>query len=158
MANKYTKMKIDMVKLIGLYQSGMTQKEVAEEMGITQKVVCQRLQHENFKCRKAAPRNQKKYLNNNWKGDKASYAAFHYRMKALRGSPKKCEVCNTVDLKRTYDWANLTGKYDDPNDYKRMCRSCHWKYDRKHLNFKGAIGGRPSNGGDNQCLRKSFAC
>ena len=37
---------------------------------------------------------------------------------------------------KNYDWANLTGHYDDPNDYKRMCRSCHWKYDERIKNIK----------------------
>ena len=58
-------------------------------------------------------------------------------MKALKGKPKKCEVCGTTDKKKNYDWANLTGKFNDPEDYKRMCRSCHRKYDKAHLNFQG---------------------
>jgi len=64
-----------------------------------------------------------------------------------------CEVCGAKDQNRSYDWANLTGKYDDPSDYKRMCRSCHWKYDKKHLNFKGAVGGRPSTKKEVQSAR-----
>lgn len=142
MANKYTKTNVNIAQLVQLYQSGMTQKEVAEEMCLTQKVVWHRLKENKIKCRKDAPRDQKAFKNNNWKGKSVCYAAFHYRLRALKGSPKKCEVCNTTDTKRTYDWANLTGRYDDPADYKRMCRSCHWKYDKKQLNFKGAIGGR----------------
>jgi hypothetical protein len=63
-------------------------------------------------------------------------------MKALKGSPKKCEICGESETKKHYDWANLTGNYEDPNDYKRMCRSCHWKYDKKSTNFKGARGGK----------------
>jgi hypothetical protein len=144
MANKYTKTKVDLDRIIELYKSGMTQSEVAEEMGLTQKVVWHRLRECGIRCRIAAPRNQKGILNNNWQGKSVCYAAFHYRIKALKGRPRKCDVCGTADPKRTYDWANLTGKYDDPNDYKRMCRSCHFKYDKKHLNFKGATGGRPS--------------
>ncbi len=26
-------------------------------------------------------------------------------------------------------------QYEDMSDYAPMCRSCHWKYDKKHLNF-----------------------
>jgi hypothetical protein len=156
MANKYTKTKPDMEEMIGLYRSGMTQKEVAEEMGLTQKIVWRCLRDNNEVCRPDAPRNQKAELNNNWKGNNATYKAFHYRMKALKGKPGLCEVCGTTDKARSYDWANLTGKYDDPSDYKRMCRSCHWKYDKKHLNWKGATGGRPSpmEGGDALCHEK----
>lgn len=145
MANRYTKKEVDTARLITLYQSGMTQTEVAEEMGLSQKLVWHRLRECGVNCRKAAPRNQKGENNNNWKPGEVCYAAFHYRIKALKGKPKKCEVCNTTDPTKTYDWANLTGDYDNPEDYKRMCRSCHWKYDKKHLNFKGATAGRRAN-------------
>lgn len=57
-----------------------------------------------------------------------------------------CDVCGTEDKSKSYDWANLTGDYDNPQDFKRMCRSCHWKYDKKHLNFKGAKGGKGKRG------------
>lgn len=147
MANKYTKTKVNVKELIRLYQSGMSQTEVAEEMKLSQKLVWHRLKENNIKCRIAAPRNQKGDKNNNWKGKEASYAAFHYRLRALKGRPKKCEVCYTEDTTRQYDWANLTGKYDDPDDYKRMCRSCHWKHDKTHLNFYKK--------GVKKCLRKS---
>lgn len=136
MANKYTKLCPDMNKMKALYLGGMTQKEVAKEMGLTQKIVWRCLRDYGLKCRKAAPRNQKMNLNNNWKGKDATYTAFHYRIQALKGRPLLCEVCGTTASYKTYDWANLTGRYDDPNDYKRMCRSCHWKYDKKILNIK----------------------
>lgn len=56
------------------------------------------------------------------------------------GRPKRCEECGTTDSLKTYDWANLNGKYEDLNDYKRMCRSCHWKYDDRINNItKGAM-------------------
>jgi len=142
MANKYTKTKPDMNRMAELYRNGMTQSEVAEEMGLTQKIVWRCLRDAKIKCRPDAPRNQQRERNNNWRGESVTYAAFHYRMKALRGRPQRCEVCGTTDPARHYDWANLTGRHNDPNDYKRMCRSCHWKYDKKHLNWKGAVGGR----------------
>ncbi len=153
MANKYTKTEPDMIEMVALYESGMTQKEVAEEMGLTQKIVWRCLRDAGVQCRADAPRNQKSEMNNNWKGNDVGYKAFHYRMRALKGSPKHCEVCGTEEPTRTYDWVNLTGKFDDPNDYKRMCRSCHWKHDKKYLNWKGATGGRksPTKGGDALC-------
>lgn len=123
--------------LIELYKSGMTQKEVAEEMGLTQKIIWRCLRDAKVKCRIAAPRNQRNVNNKNWKGKNVCYEAFHKRLYALKGRPMKCEVCEATDNKRHYDWANLSGRFDDPSDYKRMCRSCHWKYDKKHLNFKG---------------------
>lgn len=51
--------------------------------------------------------------------------------------PKRCDVCSTEEANKHYDWANLTGKYHDVTDYKRMCRSCHWKYDGKINNITG---------------------
>ena len=33
---------------------------------------------------------------------------------------------------KIYDWANLTGKFYDVNDYKQMCRSCHSIFDGRH--------------------------
>ena len=66
--------------------------------------------------------------NSNWKGNIVDLTTFHKRVEAMKGKPKKCEVCGTIN-KRVYDWANLTGNYKDINDYKRMCRSCHKKYD-----------------------------
>ena len=142
MSNKYTKLKLDNRRIVELYQEGMTQAEVAEELSLTQKLVWMRLRDEGIVCRIAAKRNQFREDNDSWKGAEAGYAAFHRRLDALKGRPKKCDRCQTTDPTKHYDWANLTGHYDDPADYQRMCRSCHWKYDKTHKNFKGAVGGR----------------
>ena len=127
---------IDTSKIIELYEMGMTQVEIAEELGVTQKLIWGRLRKANYKCRIAKKRDQIGINNDSWKGEKVGYSAFHRRLEATRGRPKKCEVCGTNDSQKTYDWANLTGHYDDPKDYKRMCRSCHWKYDGKINNIK----------------------
>jgi hypothetical protein len=136
MANKYTRQHIDICKVIQLYESGMTQVEVAEEIGTTQKVIFERLKAVGYKCRVAIKRNQSREKNSSWKSNSASYKAFHYRMYSLKGSPKKCEICGTDDKKKHYDWANISGKFEDPSDYKRMCRSCHWKHDKIINNIK----------------------
>ena len=135
MANKYTKTVVDIDKVVSLYESGMTQVEVAKHMGLTQKLIWHRLKESGIKCRVAKKRNQFGSNNSYWKGKKATYRAFHRRLDALKGKPKRCEACGTTDPKKTYDWANMSGRYDDPNDYKRLCRSCHWKRDKKYLNF-----------------------
>jgi len=57
-----------------------------------------------------------------------SYGACHYKVRKLRGTPSLCEVCGTTTAKK-FEWANLTGNYADINDYKRMCASCHDKFD-----------------------------
>ena len=127
---------INFVRAKKLYLSGMTQCEVAKEMNTTQRVIWRLFKKNKLEQRKAAPRNQRGVNNNNWKGSDVGYSAYHRRMESQMGKPKKCEVCGTDDIKLKYDWANLTGKYNDPKDFKRMCRSCHWKYDKKILNIK----------------------
>ena len=118
-----------------LYESGMTQEEIAIELEVTQKVIWGFMKRNGIRARVAKKRDQTGNNNSSWKGPDACYAALHRRVETQRGKPSKCEECGTEDLSRTYDWACMTGKYDDPLDYKRMCRSCHWKYDEKHLNF-----------------------
>lgn len=135
MANKYTKQKIDVNKAIKLYESGLTQTEVAKELNTTQKVIWQRFKDINYKCRIAAKRNQWGCNNSAWKGANAKYAAKHYRIYKLLGMPRKCQVCRTTNKNKKYEWANLTGDFDNPKDYKRMCQSCHAKYDNMAKNF-----------------------
>ena len=114
---------------VDLYEKGYTQAEVADKMGVSQKLIRIRLKEAQIKCRRAVVRDGKGGKSYIWKGDEASYQAFHMRVYSLRGTPSYCETCGLNDPSRYYAWANLTGKYNDPNDYKRMCGSCHWKYD-----------------------------
>jgi hypothetical protein len=130
------KQNIDFNKAKNLYESGASQLEVAQIMNTTQKVIWRVFKENKYKCRIAKKRNQTKEDNDSWKGDHAGYSAFHRRMESLKGKPKKCELCGTTDPNKTYDWACMTGKYNDPADYKRLCRSCHWKHDKKYLNFR----------------------
>ena len=62
----------------------------------------------------------------NFKGDKAGYKAFHLRLNIARGKAKTCKQCNS---KRFVEWANISGKYENMNDYKQLCRKCHNKFD-----------------------------
>jgi hypothetical protein len=64
-----------------------------------------------------------------WKGDKAGYRSFHNRLDGLFGRPKYCEKCGTKDPTKRYDWANESGKYEDPYDYLRLCSRCHKRWD-----------------------------
>lgn len=61
----------------------------------------------------------------------SEYHKNHRVVRKLRGSPHFCEVCGDHNKRKWYDWANLTGDYEDPRDYKRMCRTCHRDYDKK---------------------------
>jgi len=134
MANKYTAQKINMDKAIKLYESGMTQIEVGKILNTTQKVIYSRFKKINYKCRIAKKRNQERENNASWKGSLAGYAALHYRVIKAKGSPSLCEECGTTESKR-FEWANLTKNYSDINDYKRLCKSCHAKFDNVGRNF-----------------------
>lgn len=123
-------MEINMAEVIRLYEGGMTQEEIGKKLGTTQKVIYMRLKKIGYKSRVAKKRNQFGVNNPCWKGNKATYAALHYRVEKIRGKPHICEQCGITTAKR-YEWANMTGKYDDPKDYKRMCKKCHHKQDIK---------------------------
>ena len=65
-----------------------------------------------------------------WKGEEASYDAKHQWVARWKGRPSLCEDCGTTKAK-VYNWANISGKYlRDLNDYKRLCRKCHHKFDK----------------------------
>lgn len=122
----------------GLYESGMSQKELAIHYKVSQAHISRVMKKLGIKARVAKKRNQTGANNHSWKGNKAGYAAFHVRVEVARGKPQMCEVCGET-RKQKYEWANLTGKYENVNDYKRMCCSCHAKYDNK---IKNIINGK----------------
>ena len=111
-----------------MYHSGMTQNEIAVHYKTSQKVVWRWMRDLKIKQRIPKKRNQNGENNDSWKGDKASYAALHIRVQKIRGNPKKCEDCETKTAKR-YEWASISKKYHDINDYKRLCKKCHLKLD-----------------------------
>ncbi len=116
-------------KVAQMYSDGHTQTEIGLEVGLTQRVIWRLMSHHGIPARVAAKREQRGAANSYWKGDNAGYCAFHRRLDVAKGRPKLCEVCGTTAPGKWYDWANLTGAYDDPADFKRMCRSCHRGYD-----------------------------
>jgi hypothetical protein len=124
-----------------LYDSGMTQAEIAAEVGRSQKVVWNCMRRHGIASRMAVPRNQWGENNAAWKGNEAGKQAFHRRLYAKYGKPTNCTICGTTDSSH-YDYANLTGRYEDIDDYAAMCRSCHWRYDNKITNITGK-GGMP---------------
>lgn len=111
-----------------LYSSGLCQREVAERLGIGDKVVWLAMKRHGMPAKRRGKRKEQAPL---WKGSGAKYNALHKRVMEARGRPKLCEVCGTSDPSKKYDWASLTGKLDDVNDFKRMCRMCHWHYDKR---------------------------
>ena len=60
--------KIDEIAAIKMYQSGMSQVEVAAVLGTSQKVIFNTLKRNGIKSRVAAKRNQYKENNHMWKG------------------------------------------------------------------------------------------
>jgi hypothetical protein len=116
---------------------GMSQTEIAARYGVTLKRVQTAMRRFQIQPRRQVKRDQRGERNHMWKGDQATYTAYHNRIASLHGQPQKCEVCGTSDSKKTYDWANLSGRYADPSDYRRMCRSCHWKHDQTIRNLGG---------------------
>ena len=123
------------------YADGRTQAEVAELIGTSQKVVWNVMRRHEIAARVAAKRDQWGENNTQWKGDEASKIAFHRRLYSRFGKPTKCTVCGTEESNH-YDYANLSGRYEDIEDYAPMCRSCHWKYDDKISNI--TKGGMPN--------------
>ena len=115
-------------QVTSMYSAGQTQAEIAVALGVSQKVIWNLMQRHGLKARVAAKRNQTGPLNASWKGATAGYQALHIRVQRLRGVPRRCEDCGTTTA-RIYDWANISGKYDDPNDYRRLCRTCHHRLD-----------------------------
>lgn len=113
-----------------MYESGSTQGEIAAALGMTQKIVFNLMRRHGLKARIAAKRDQKGDRNASWKGDGAGKQAFHRRLYALYGKPACCLVCGTTNAK-AYDYANISGRYEDLDDYMPLCRSCHSKYDGK---------------------------
>ena len=64
-----TKLDIELVKTL-YYERGMSQTEVARELGVSQKVVFKFMQRNNLPSRKTAKRNQFRENNSSWKGGK----------------------------------------------------------------------------------------
>lgn len=121
-----------------LYDSGMTVHEVQREMGHGVKVQNVILRH-GIRTRPAVKRDQRGPKNAAWKGDEAAYGALHRRVESERGRPQKCAACDTEDPSLRYDWANLTGQYDDIHDFVRLCTGCHMAID---IRMRKRIGGR----------------
>lgn len=66
-----------------------------------------------------------------WKGDDVGIDALHTWVERRLGKPRECSECGTKDAK-VYDWANISQEYKrDVEDFKRLCRSCHLKFDHK---------------------------
>lgn len=122
-----------------LYESGLTQAEVASASGVSQKVVYNLMRRHGIPRRPRVKRDQTGDRNASWRGDDVTYSAAHVRVVTARGKPNECSRCGRNDGDATYEWANLTGAYHDVNDYARMCRSCHRRFDHERRNESGVL-------------------
>lgn len=72
--------------------------------------------------------------NGQWRGDDVGYQSAHVWLRSHFGTPAHCENCNGENAKsKRYDWAHLAGNgrhSRNRDDYIRLCRSCHVRFDR----------------------------
>jgi cellulose synthase/poly-beta-1,6-N-acetylglucosamine synthase-like glycosyltransferase len=59
---------------------------------------------------------------------KPGYRYLHEKLQNHRGKAASC-VWGCTNVFR-YEWANLTGDYDDPMDFAAMCTGCHRRFDQ----------------------------
>lgn len=106
----------------------MSTIDIARKFGCSPGKVGYDLKRIGVQLRKGGPKGRFGKESNLWKGDKASYSAFHHRVYSVRGKPQLCEKCQTTTGKM--NWCNVTGNYSDVNDYIRLCISCHRRMDQ----------------------------
>lgn len=116
-------------RVSALYEKGMTQAEIAQEIGTSQRSVCLFMKRAGIAARVASKRDQRGEKNSTWKGENVTYKPAHSRVYAARGRPSHCEHCGTTNSETRYEWANVSGKYHDPADYLRLCVKCHRRWD-----------------------------
>jgi endogenous inhibitor of DNA gyrase (YacG/DUF329 family) len=82
---------VSLDKMVELYEQGLTQEEVAKELGTTQKVVFTRMKEIGYQPRVAAKRDQSGEKNDYWKGGKSRDSRGYVLVKSP-GHPraKKC--------------------------------------------------------------------
>lgn len=69
----------------------------------------------------------------NWKGNEAGYASVHEWLRNNHGTHAECENCGTFGF---IEYANKRKIYiRDLNEWLKLCRSCHSKYDEIHRNL-----------------------
>lgn len=120
-----------------MYDDGLTQREIADKIGTNQARVSKILRRNGVLTRKAVARKPfRGPAHPSWVGDQASYATLHNRVEAARGKPSCCDFCGKSTGR--FEWANASGRYEDVNDYFRLCKSCHEVFDRKRREVTGA--------------------
>lgn len=129
-----------------LYESGATISEIGRVIGPGYKAQLL-VERSVASRRKGGHRDQAGERNHMWRGDEAKYQALHLRVQVARGTPSRCACCDTTEPTTKYEWANLSGRYADINDYARLCIPCHRRLDAAR---RATTGKRlsPLRGGD----------
>lgn len=71
--------------------------------------------------------------NSQWKGDQVGYFALHNWVKRHLGKPLSCKM-EDLTCKGKFEWANISRKYlRDLTDWMSLCKSHHYRYDRKGM-------------------------
>ncbi len=98
------RMPVDDSKVTELYNSGLTQEEVALALGTTLKVVQNSMKRSGSPRRIACKRDQWGEKNHQWKGDAAGYSCLHKRLHRRYGKASSCQSagrkkpCLRIDL------------------------------------------------------------
>ena len=73
-----------------------------------------------------------------FKGTPQEYSHIHYWIGTKLGKPSQCEDCGRFAKGKQIDWANKSGEYkQELNDWIRLCKKCHWSYDKQFLRMQG---------------------
>ena len=75
--------------------------------------------------------------NSNLKTENLAYVTCHQRVYVKYGPAICCSTCGKDDPNVHYEWANLTGDYENIEDYAQMCKPCHTAYDHSRRPDKG---------------------
>ena len=68
-------------------------------------------------------------MNNGKFKENAKYNAIHEWIRRRKSKTELCEMCNK---EKPYDLANLSGEYKrNVDDFKWLCRKCHYHLDRR---------------------------
>ena len=131
-----------------LYEAGMSQQQLSEKYGLPSGNVSAFMKRHSIKVRPKEIRQLRGKQHPLWTKN-PTYAACHQRIQNLRGSPSKCETCGTSDSNK---------RYADPTDYKRLCVSCHRKFDRLLTIPIDAIIKLRNEGQTQEQIASRFAC
>lgn len=59
-----------------------------------------------------------------------NYWSLHKWVAYRKGKASSCENCGLNEIKRRYEWSNISGEYKrDLNDYESLCVPCHREKD-----------------------------